>query len=86
MNPFFVTTAGWVRDEPSVTTTSGEPVMVFRLAVGMPPNVSGPDCTAECCKVVAPGDHASRLDGHLHKGEHVFRARPQPDHRVMGNR
>jgi single-stranded DNA-binding protein len=73
VDPFIITTAGWLRDEPFVTTTSdGQPMVELRLAVGTPPRAPGGPSAARCCKVVASGALASRVAEQLHEGEHVI--------------
>lgn len=45
MNPSIMIIAGWLDDETSLTTSDGPPMVVVRLAVGMPPYTPGPDST-----------------------------------------
>ena len=72
MNPFFITTLGWVRDEPSLTTgDDGRPVLMVLLTIGVPPHLPGASAT-EWCKVIVSGDRAVLLADHVHKGQHVI--------------
>lgn len=74
MDPFIITTAGWLCDEPFVTTTSdGQPMVKLQFAVGAPPRPPGGISAARCCTVAASGALASQVaEQQLHEGEHVI--------------